>query len=86
MEFVQQGRFLHVKLMSLCWFAWLCACCVFIFIVWPHAVAPAIASDQTKRGDAACLVSLFFVSLFVCLFVWSLVCLCVLFVSPLFLV
>ena len=86
LEFVEQGRFLHVKFMSLCWLAWLLACCLFICFVWPHAMAPAIASDQKKQATMlVCFFDFLFLCLFVCLFVWSLVCLCVLFFFPLFL-
>ena len=68
-----------------CLFARLFACCLFICFVWPHAMAPAIASDQTKnRRHCFCLVFCC-CCLFVCFFVCSLVCLCVLFPFPLFL-
>ena len=46
-------------------------CCLFICFVWPHAMAPTIASDQ-KTSDIACLFFRFVVSLFARLFV----CLC----------
>ena len=76
LEFVEQGRFLHVKFMSLCRPASLLACCMFICFVWPHAMAPTIASDQTKnRRHCLFVVVVLFVSLFVRLFICLLVCL-----------
>ena len=48
-KYVEQGRFLHVTFMNLCWFSWLLAYCLLICFVWPHAMAPAIASGQKKN-------------------------------------
>ena len=70
-KYVEQGRFLHVQSMILCWFTWLLAYCFFfICFVWPHAMAPAIASDQKKNrrlGLFVFVVSLF-ARLLVCFF------------------
>ena len=49
LEICGAGRFLHVTFMILCWFAWLLAYCLLSCFVWPHAMAPTIASGQKKN-------------------------------------
>ena len=76
-EICGAGRFLHVTFMILCWFAWLLAYCLLSCFVWPHAMAPTIASGQKKNRRLGLFV--FVVSssvrLFICLIACLFVCL-----------
>jgi len=69
--------------MILCWFTWLLVYC-FLFVSFGHTQwLQPLHRTKKKTGDSACL-SLLFLCLLVCLFVWSLVCFlayCFLFVS-----
>ena len=56
LEICGAGRFLHVTFMILCWFAWLLAYCLLSCFVWPHAMAPTIASGQKKNRRLGLLV------------------------------
>ena len=72
---LEQGRFLTVRSMILCWSTWLLAYC-FLFVSFGHTQwLQPLHRTKKKTGGSACL-SLLFLCLFVCLFVWSLVCVC----------
>ena len=76
-KYVEQGRFLHLQSKSLFWFTWLLAYCFLICFVWPHAMAPAIASDQKKsrRLGLFVFVDSLFARLLICLIACLFVCL-----------
>ena len=64
-KYVEQGRFLHLESIALYWFAWLLACCLFNWFIWPNAMASAIASDQKKNEQHVYLRDCLLVFLFV---------------------